>query len=115
MGIKLIAGIVLCLVAAAGVGVAIYAWGEEADARDTYNTKSDELIDHYKNSGLEAGATELEASRSDALDNAENIERRGGIAMAVAIILAVLGVMLIVIDVMKVKLPGEEDETPAED
>ncbi|MDP6155355.1 MAG: hypothetical protein QGH39_09905 [Candidatus Thermoplasmatota archaeon] len=115
MGIKLIAGIVLCIVAAAGVGTAIYAWGEEADARDTYNEKSDELIDHYKGDGTEADATELVESRTDALDNAENIERRGGLAMAVALILAVLGVMLIVIDVMKIKLPGEEDETPAED
>lgn len=115
MGMKLIAGIVLCIVAAAGVGTAIYAWGGESDARDTYDKKTDELIVHYKGGGDDAGAADILKVKDNAWEDAENIEKRGAIAMVVAIILAVLGVMLIVIDLMKVKLPGEDDEAPVED
>lgn len=119
MRMKLLVGIILCILAIVGIATSIYAWKMTAEARDDQDSIDDKL-EELKTSGLPdeektiAEAT-LKADKKEARDNAETNQRTAGMASTISIILAVLGMLLIVLDVLKVKDSGDEEETATEE
>jgi len=109
MRIKLIAGVILCFVAIAGIATAMYAWNEEAKANDLYKSLTKD-IEEFKEAGAVEEAAALEDNRTAADKDEEENQRMGAIAMVVAVVIGIAGAVFIVMDLMKVKLPGEEEE-----
>lgn len=110
MRMKLIVGLVLAVVGLLGILTSVYAWNMTSEARDIVKEKNDALIAHYKGGGSESDAVEMEKARDDAELDEETNQRTAGVSSAVGAILAILGAILIVVDVMKVKIPGESEE-----
>ena len=119
MRMKLLVGIILCVLAIAGIGISIYAWNVTAESRKDYKDIEEDLVElkalDPPPDKKEETQLALETESKDAWDNAETNQRTAGMASTVSIILAVLGMLLIVLDVLKVKDPGEEKEAPPED
>ena len=110
MRMKLIVGLVLAVVGLLGILTSVYAWNMTSEARDIVKENNDALIEHYKGGGSELDALEMEKARDDAELDEETNQRTAGVSSAVGAILAILGAILIVVDVMKVKIPGESEE-----
>ena len=104
MRLKLIIGIVLCVVAIIGVIVSYYAWSMTTEAKNDYREKNKEI----EKMGINEGLDDLLLERDDALDKWETNQRAASIVSVVSVILMVLGAFLIVIDVLKVNISKEE-------
>jgi len=102
--LKLIIGIVLCVVAIIGVIVSYYAWSMTTEAKNDYREKNKEI----EKMGINEGLDDLLLERDDALDKWETNQRAASIVSVVSVILMVLGAFLIVIDVLKVNISKEE-------
>jgi len=115
---KLLVGIILCILAIIGIGISIYAWKMTAEARDNFNESDDKLeelrLEDPEPLDYAVKEAILVEEKKEADDNWERNERSAGLASVVSIIFAILGMLLIVLDVLKVKDPGEEEETPPE-
>jgi len=105
MRLKLIVGLMLCLLGAIGVVVSNYAWSMSFDAKDDYRDITEEL-EKSENKGVEDN---LKKERDDAWDRWDTNQKAAALASAVTVIFAVLGVILILLDVMKIKIPEEEE------
>jgi len=102
--LKLIIGIVLCVVAIIGVIVSYYAWSMTTEAKNDYREKNKEI----EKMGINEGLDDLLLERDDALDKWETNQRAASIVSVVSVILMVLGAFLIAIDVLKVNISKEE-------
>ena len=109
MRMKLIVGVVFVILALIGIVISVMAWNEYSAAKDKHRKNSD-LLEDTENPPSEEEATILKEARNEAWDEMDQNEGSASIGMVVAIILAVLGAILIVVDVMKVKIPGEQEE-----
>lgn len=104
MRLKLIIGIILCLVALIGVIVSYYAWSMTSEAKNDYIKKNKEI----ENKGINERSDNLLKEKDEALDKWETNQRAASLVSIVSVIFVVLGAILIVIDVLKVKISKEE-------
>ncbi len=103
MRMKLIVGIILCVVALLGMIVSAYAWMKTADKKEDLDENTEERI-----SAGNADTTELD-ERKETLDNEYNDwEQAAKVSAGISVILLLLGQILIIVDVGKIKIPEEE-------
>ncbi len=106
MRLKLIIGLILCTLGIVGVGVTNYAWNMTSEAKDDYRLLTEEL-ERSENEEIEG---DLRVKRDDAWDRWDTNQKLASLTSAITVVFAVLGIILIIVDVMKVKIPEEEDE-----
>ena len=106
MRLKLIVGLTLCVLGVIGVVVSNYAWNISFNAKDDYRAITEEL----ENSENEGAKENMKKERDKAWDSWDASQKAAALASAVTVIFAVLGVILILLDVMKIRIPEEEND-----
>ena len=104
MRLKLIIGLVLCILGVMGVVVANYAWNMTSEAKNDYRLLTEEL-EKSENEEIE---NDLRTRRDRAWNSWDTNQKLASLTSAITVIFAVLGIILIIVDVMKVKIPEEE-------
>ena len=104
MRLKLIIGLIFCFLGVVGVVVTNYAWNQTSEAKNDYRKITDDL-ETTQNEDVKGL---LRKERDKAWNSWDTNQKLASLTSAITLIFAVLGIILIIVDVMKVKIPEEE-------
>lgn len=103
MRLKLIVGVILCVLALLGMIVSAYAYKKTSEKKEDIDNIVDELF------SIGTGDTTMLKERKDTVDDEyETWRQAANLSAVISIILLILGQILVIIDVGKIKIPEEE-------